>query len=192
MAKTSAKISMSLKKLYPPKPPRECVVCKQSFIHKKRKTCSDECLYKFKVAQGKRTGPAAGRASQAAQPRRSKGETLFCNLCINFGKENVLSNAQIFTDKNGNKWDADIVITNARIAVCYNGIYHYQKVAAQHYLKQVQSRDAIKKRIIFDNQYIQYIVKDMGRFNVSFVYKEFHQFIFRTFGLLELKMLSDF
>lgn len=53
---------------------------------------------------------------------------------------------------------------------------------------QVQIRDKLKEEIIFQNNYLQYTIKDMGRFNKNFVYKEFHIFIFRTVILLELLM----
>ncbi len=165
---------------------KECMVCKIDFdTHFNRKTCSNECL---KLSQIQ-----AGMNSQKANPRRSKGEILFFNLCSKyFGKNNVLSNPQIFVDKNGNKWDADIVITKCKLAICYNGIWHYEQIGKKHNLKQVQSRDLIKKSIIYDNGYIQYIVKDMGKFDELFVYQQFHQFIFQFLIHLELKMNIDF
>ena len=165
---------------------KNCIICDQEFktpFH--TKTCSEECL---KIRQTQ-----AGMASQKSQQRRSKGETLFFKLCSNyFGEKEVLSNAQVFIDKNGNFWDADIVIPVCKLAVCYNGIWHYQQVGSKHNLKQVQSRDSIKELIIFDNGYIQYIIKDTGKFNEMFVYEQFHIFIFRFLIHLELKMSSNF
>lgn len=165
---------------------KECVVCKIDFnAHFENKTCSDKCL-KIRQIQ-------AGMNSQKANPRRSKGEILFFNLCSKyFGKDNVLSNPQIFVDKNGNKWDADICIPKCKLAICYNGIWHYEQIGKKHNLKQVQSRDLIKKSIIHNNGYIQYIVKDMGKFDELFVYQQFHQFIFQFLIHLELKMNIDF
>ena len=161
---------------------RACIICDAGFKTPfDNKTCSDKCL---KIRQTQ-----AGMASQASQQRRSKGEVLFFTLCANyFGEDNVLSNAQIFTDKNGNNWDADIVVPSHRLGLCYNGIWHYQQIGDKHNLKQVQARDKIKKKVIHENGYAQYIVKDMGKFNELFVYEEFHHFIFRFLIHLELKM----
>lgn len=127
------------------------IICKIDFdTHFENKTCSDKCLKTRQIQ--------AGMNSQKANPRRSKGEILFFDLCsIYFGKDNVLSNPQMFVDKNGNKWDSDIVITKCKLAICYNGIWHYEQIGNKHNLKQVQSRDLIKKSIIHDNGYIQYI-----------------------------------
>lgn len=97
----------------------------------------------------------------------------------------------MFTDKNGNHWDADIVIPKCKLAICYNGIWHYQQIGKKHSLKQVQSRDSIKESIIFDIGYVQYIIKDMGKFNEMFVYEQFHTFIFNFLIHLELKMKND-
>lgn len=168
---------------------KPCLVCGNIFIHRRRKTCGDDC-YSINCSKlGRTYGAIGGRASQASQPRRSKGEVLFFTLCSNyFGEYEVLSNAQVFIDKNGNYWDSDIVIPKCRLALCYNGIWHYQQIGKKHNLKQVQSRDLIKKSIISDNGYIQYIIKDTGKFNEEFVYEQFHQFIFRFLIHLELKM----
>ena len=166
-----------------------CLECGITFKHVYRKTCSDECYSNCRSKNSKVNGAIGGRESQASQPRRSKGEVLFFTLCSNyFGEDEVLSNAQVFIDKNGNFWDSDIVIPKCRLALCYNGIWHYQQIGKKHNLKQVQSRDLIKKSIISENGYIQYIIKDMGKFNEEFVYEQFHQFIFRFLIHLELKM----
>lgn len=164
---------------------KNCTICSKEFKTPfNRKTCSEECL-KIKNTQ-------SGLKSQASQPRRSKGEILFYELCCKYFKnKEVLSNPQIFIDKVGNKWDLDIVIPSYRIGVAYSGIYHYQQIGKKHNLKQVQSRDIIKKKIVFNNSYVYYEVKDMGRFNPDFVYQEFHKFIFTYFIHLELLMKGD-
>ena len=157
-----------------------CEICKKEFKGVWRTTCSDKCL---KIIQIK-----AGLASQELQPKRSKGEILFYKLCCKyFKKEIVLSNPLMFIDKNNNKWDMDIVIPKYKISIAYNGIYHYMQIGAKHNLKQVQSRDNIKKGIVFNNGYIFYEIKDLGKFNVDFVYKEFHKFIFNV--IINLKIL---
>ena len=44
-------------------------------------------------------------------------------------------------------------------------------------LNQIKSRDRIKRRVISDNGYKYYTVKDLGRFNKNFVINEFNLFI---------------
>jgi hypothetical protein len=97
----------------------------------------------------------------------------------------------MFIDKNNNKWDMDIVIPKYKIAIAYNGIYHYQQIGTKHKLKQVQSRDNIKKQIVFNNGYIFYEIKDLGKYNIYFVYKEFHKFIFNVIINLDLLMYKE-
>lgn len=162
-----------------------CIVCKIGFKSATRKLCSDACL-KARQTQ-------IGMLSQSKQSRRSKGEIKLFDLCANyFGPDNVLSNPQMFVDGNGNCWDADIVIPKYRFAICYNGIWHYQQIGEKHRLPQVQSRDRIKKKVIFQNGYLQYVVKDMGKYDEMFVYKQFHAFVFRCIIHLEMKMRDSF
>lgn len=168
-----------------PKKVKICIICKKEFIiYVDRKTCSDKCLLE--------ANKKAGLKSQKSQPKRSNGEILFYDLCVKYFKnDKILSNEQIFKDKNNNYWDADVILPKYNIAICYNGLYHYEQVGKKHNLKQVQSRDRIKSKIIFENNYIEYIVKDLGKFNKDFVYKEFHKFIFNMFILFELTSKFD-
>jgi hypothetical protein len=64
-----------------------------------------------------------------------------------------------------------------KIAILWNGIWHYKKVRKSHSLEQVQSRDKIKKDKIESFGYVCYIVKDMGKFNKDFVKQEFEKFM---------------
>jgi hypothetical protein len=89
---------------------RNCKICNNEIKHSKNKTCSKECL---KISQVK-----AGLASQASQQKRSKNEILFYELCVKYFKDTeVLSNPLMFEDKNGNFWDADVVIPKYNIAI---------------------------------------------------------------------------
>ena len=151
-----------------------CHGCNKEFYIRKRKTCSEECR-KIAHSNGASKG---GTASAAKNVRRSKGEIRFAELCIEyFGKNNVLCNELIFKDNNNNFWDADIFITTIGLGILYNGIWHYEQVREKHNLKQVQSRDNIKQKIIINNGFSYYIVKDMGRYNEQFVIDEFNKFI---------------
>jgi hypothetical protein len=64
--------------------PKSCIGCEKIFIHSYRKTCSADCLKLININNGKISGAKGGRASQASQPRRSKGEILFFNLCVSY------------------------------------------------------------------------------------------------------------
>lgn len=158
-----------------------CKICKNEFKGLWRLTCSDQCLNLIRIK--------AGLASKEAQSKRSKGEILFYELCCKYFKnEIVLSNPSMFIDNNNNKWDMDIVIPKYKLSIAYNGIYHYQQIGKKHKLKQVQSRDKLKKQIVFNNGYIFYEVKDLGKFNIDFVYNEFHKFIFNVIINLDILM----
>ena len=88
---------------------KTCVICNNEFKSSNRKTCSKECL---KICEVK-----AGLASQASQQKRSKNEILFYELCVAYFKDTeVLSNPLMFEDKNGNFWDADVVIPKYNIS----------------------------------------------------------------------------
>ena len=47
---------------------------------------------------------------------------MFCKLCEQEFKD-VLHNEPIF-----NNWDADIILKEYKIAVLWNGIWHYKKI----------------------------------------------------------------
>ena len=84
----------------------------------------------------------AGRASAQKKVLRSKDEIELFNLCHNYFK-NVLANEII---KDG--WDADIVIPDLKIAILWHGPWHYKDMGmSNHSLKQVQTRDQIKRKI---------------------------------------------
>lgn len=165
---------------------RSCIQCNIEYIptRTKQKLCSLKCASIFQKTDqtrkdnAKQHGRKGGVASAAKQVRRSKAEMMFADLCINhFGEENIKCNEPYFRYKNGNFWDADIIITSIKTAVLYNGIWHYQQVRKNHNLKQVQARDTLKQSIITDNGFKYYIVKDMGKFDNDFVKTQFNLFL---------------
>jgi hypothetical protein len=112
-----------------------------------------------------------GIASANSQNRRSKNEKLFCEMCESKFNE-VKNNEPIF-----NGWDADIIIEDLKIAVLWNGIWHYKQISKKQSLEQVQSRDKIKLREIENCGYRAYIIKDMGSYDPIFVKEEFDKFL---------------
>ena len=148
-----------------------CIVCKGAFIFegtvnaKPRKTCSDKCAYDFKSVQGRNSAKVQG------ENRRSKNEKLLADMCTRYFP-NVSVNEQIFDG-----WDADIILNDSKIAILWNGKWHYEKITEKHSVKQVQNRDALKIKAILANGFIPYIIKDMGGFNPKFVEEQFGELV---------------
>ena len=114
-----------------------------------------------------------GRLSSSAKNRRSKNEMYFCELCEKEFKT-VGHNEPIF-----NGWDADILLHDQKIAVLWNGKWHYETVFENQNssLKQIQNRDKIKEKEILAAGWKLYIIKDMGSYNKVFVEQEFKKFM---------------
>lgn len=145
-----------------------CNICGKEFepLTRRTKICSAECK-KIALIKAGRNG---GRKSVLSQQRRSKNEICFYNLCEN-KFSNVLNNEQIF-----NGWDADIILPDLKIAILWNGPWHYKKITQKHSLIQVQNRDRIKIKEIENCGYFPYIIKDIGKYNKNKVEKEFEIF----------------
>lgn len=159
----------------------ECIKCGKQFKSNKRsyknKFCSKKCTMEYNWELKRETmiknSSKGGRVSSSVQSetRRSKNEIYFYELCKkHFNK--VLSNEPIF-----NGWDADVIIEDIKVAVLWNGKWHYEKITESHSVEQVQNRDRIKIKEIIDFGYIPYIIKDMGRYNKKFVEEEFNKFL---------------
>lgn len=150
------------------------VVCSKEcseYLHKHYKDfIPEETMNKLRIG-----GSVGGRNSVLTQgdTRRSKNEKYFCELCERHF-QNVKHNEPVF-----NGWDADIIIEDIKVAVLWNGKWHYEKITESHSLSQVQNRDKIKIREIISCGYKPYIIKDMGRYNPRFVEEEFKKFIAR-------------
>jgi len=114
----------------------------------------------------------AGRRSARSQSekRRSKNEKEFASLCEQRFKE-VKVNEPMFEG-----WDADIVIEDLKIAVHWNGAWHYKKITEKHSVKQVQNRDKLKYAAIERCGYQNYVIKDMGKYDPDFVSEKFKMF----------------
>lgn len=138
--------------------------CSDEYRKNRKKYLSEETIAKLSLA---------GRNSIKNQgdTRRSKNENYFYELCKSHFK-NVKHNEPIF-----NGWDADVIIEDIKVAVLWNGKWHYEKVTENHSVKQVQNRDKIKIKEIKNCGYKPYIIKDMGKYNPKFVENEFEKFI---------------
>jgi hypothetical protein len=150
-----------------------CEWCGIEFNKKrKRRFCSKFCASKYITKNLIKYSRKAGQASSQKQSesRRSKNEKYFAELCAN-KFQNVLMNVAMF-----NGWDADVIIKDYKIAVLWNGVWHYNKITKKHSVKQVENRDKIKISEIKKLGYEPYIIKDLGKYNKFFVEKEFEIF----------------
>ena len=179
--KSREKISKSIKKNIKPNL-KICIVCGKEFIPKPsgKKICSDECLSYYKTHRNeflsektKEKLRVAGLKSAHVQSenRRSKNEIYFCDLCESVFKK-VTHNENIF-----NGWDADVLIYDYKIAVLWNGIWHYAQIKRNSSLKQIQNRDLLKTKEIEKLGWSPYIIEDRGKFNKQFIEKEFDKFV---------------
>ncbi len=126
-----------------------CASCNNSFIanYKKKKTCSPECTKNRLIESGKK--------SAANNVKRSKDEINLYELCSNFYNK-VSHNETIF-----NGWDADILIHDKKLAILWNGPWHYKEMGlSNHSLKQVKTRDSIKVKEIINSGWTPIIFED--------------------------------
>lgn len=130
-----------------------CIICENPFdsIKRPKKICSEECNNKHR----KKISFKAGRNSAAKRVKRSKNEIALYDLLNEYLPNELLHNKPIF-----NGWDADIIIPDLKIAIQWNGPWHYRKITEKHSVKQVQNRDSIKQKEILKAGYKLIIVKD--------------------------------
>lgn len=178
------KVSKSLAGRCKPGVSKVCPVCGKDFSVKYGKrhqitcglSCSPQWRYNCKDNPQRLSNLANarenGKKSAAVQRhnRRSKNEILFYKMCKeNFG--NVLNNTPMF-----NGWDADVILPDIKVAVMWNGRWHYEEIMEGTSLKQIQNRDRIKIKEIEAHGYTPYVIKDMGKYDQSFVESEFENF----------------
>lgn len=173
---TNKKISFKLKGTGNDNVVLNCPHCKSNFEvawkYRGQKHCSVSCSKTAHMNTGE-IASIMGRKSVSAQNknRRSKNEVYFGELC----KQkfvNVKFNEPLF-----NGWDADVIIEDLKLAVLWNGKWHYEKITEKHSVAQVQNRDKIKMKEISEKGYEHYIIKDMGKFNKEFVENKFKEML---------------
>lgn len=171
---TKQKMSISAKLNYVKDIPF-CLNCNADISHKKNKIkfCSRSCgsKYTMNTDEGKERIKNMVKKSVISQSRRSKNEILFYEKCNNYFNS-VENNIVMF-----NGWDADIIVHDYKIAVLWNGVWHYKQIYKSQSLKQIQNRDKIKIKEIIDYGYEPYVIKDMGKFSIKKVDEEFNKFI---------------
>lgn len=145
-------------------PQLECRICNTSFYRKQKvQHCSKKCYDSYRKSeeylnQCKINGKKGGK--MASKVKRSKNEIIFSNMCIKyFGKNNVLTNPRMF-----NGFDADVVIQTRKIAIEWNGLWHYKKVRKDHKFEQTKARDKLKSKYIRSKGYHLIKIKDIRSF----------------------------
>ena len=176
---TKKKISDSLKKYYPPFV-KKCPCCEKEMYYKSRGNLrrsiikNQRCIdCKVKKEIKKHHYSNMGRKSVKSQSiiRRSKNEIYFSELC-NKRFRFVKTNEPMF-----NGWDADVIIEDIKVAILWNGIWHYKKIKSNHSTDQVRNRDKIKIKEIKKCGYTPYVIKDLGRHSKKLVESEFKKFL---------------
>lgn len=164
-----------------------CPTCSKEFkttISKKnKKFCSVKCSgsnfrnrynkdnpeYAKHIADARINGMKSSQLQK--EIKRSKNEIMFAELCIAKFPD-TLTNEGMF-----NGWDADVVIPQLKIAVLWNGAWHYKEISKKNSLLQIQNRDKIKLKEIEKAGYTPYVIKDMGKFNKDFVNEKWLEFL---------------
>lgn len=109
----------------------QCVICGKNSGG--RKTCSEYCLFERRSI--------VARQNVSKIPNRSFDEIKLFELCAT--TFNCLANHMIDSG-----WDADIVLPDHKIAILWNGPWHYKDMKmTNHSLIQVQTRDRIKTEL---------------------------------------------
>jgi len=153
-----------------------CKICQKEFQPRtsKIKLCSSVCQrllektdnYKLGAIKN---GEKGGKVSATRQSRRSKNEIYFSEVC---SKDFTITTNEPFFDG----WDADVIIHSEKVAIMWNGQWHYKQISKTQSLKQVEARDKVKTAIIQKYGYTPYVIKDMGKYNTKFVEQEFEIF----------------
>ena len=167
---------------------QQCPICKKIFMQTtKSKFCSTTCKLEFRKNKSqyisietRKKLSDAGKHSAAKQfeQKRSKCEIEFCMLCEKTFSI-VYHNKPIF-----NGWDADILLPELKIAIQWNGPWHYKQISNKKgsSLASIQNRDNIKRKEIEKAGWSLYIIKDQdshknARKRAYFIKKHFNRFL---------------
>jgi len=114
-----------------------------------------------------------GLNSARKSNNRSKNEIYFSELLkASLPEYTVKTNSSQF-----NGWDSDIVIEELKLAIQWNGIWHYKKVNKKHNFEATKLRDKFKRENIEKCGYSLYEIKDLGKYNQDFVENQYNIFL---------------
>jgi len=163
------KISNTLKSKYPTKEKTtkektesirfiRCPYCGKHIGIRSRTCRACSITHMLPETRKKLSDAGKGGSSILSKKRRSRNEIYFSEL---LQKDfDILCNERMF-----NGWDADTIIPSLKIAILWNGKWHYEDIFGN--LKQIQNRDKIKYNEIVKLGYMPYIITDLGKFSTS-------------------------
>ena len=142
-----------------------------TFVNDKHKYECDGKFFDTKQQKAALSATGLKSCNIQMEKRRSENEIYFCKLCEDsFNK--VTHNENKF-----NGWDADVLIYDYKVAVLWNGNWHYIEIKKDSPLEKIQERDKKKIKEIEKMGWIPYIIEDRGKYNKTFVENEFQKFM---------------
>ncbi len=135
---------------------KTCKICNKKFYHEKYSRvsmCSVECRNELKRRVNAETEKRLGGLWQRRNSR-SKGEKLLSQKLTNYGLK-VVTNKKMF-----NGFDADIILPEYKIAIHWNGAWHWKPIAGVNLLNKIKYRDELRYKAIEECGYINYIIID--------------------------------
>ena len=148
-----------------------CIVCsKEFFRNRDKKTCSNECYFIVRQNAGKKGGSKTSSLEFHKRNRSSNEKMFFAKI-----KEiypDAIANKRLFDG-----WDADVIIPSQKLAIHWNGVWHYKSVMGNELLERVQQKDKLRYEAIEKHGYKNYIIQDMGPMNSNKVEKEYVDFL---------------
>ena len=148
-----------------------CIVCsKEFFRNRNQKTCSNECYFIVRQKAGKKGGSKTSSLEFHKRNRSSNEKMFFAKI-----KEiypDAIANKRLFDG-----WDADVIIPSQKLAIHWNGVWHYKSVMGNELLERVQQKDKSRYEAIERHGYKNYIIQDMGPMNSNKVEKEYVDFL---------------
>jgi predicted nucleic acid-binding Zn ribbon protein len=148
-----------------------CIVCsKEFFRNRDQKTCSNECYFIVRQNAGKKGGSKTSSLEFHKRNRSSNEKMFFAKI-----KEiypDAIANKRLFDG-----WDADVIIPSQKLAIHWNGVWHYKSIMGNELLERVQQKDKLRYEAIEKHGYKNYIIQDMGPMNSNKVEKEYVDFL---------------
>lgn len=136
-----------------------CNYCHLSFKHlsKGKKICSEECLHKLNVERGKKCW-ISGKLKRV---HRSKNEISFFEK---IKKEYSDSIPNYYIDN----FECDVFIPSLKIAIHWNGDWHYNVVITEELLRKIETKDKLKYLYLEKKGIENYIIKDIVSEQVNY------------------------
>lgn len=134
---------------------RTCIMCNVNFPHNKptKHLCSKSCQDKLKRIINKQIEERIGGVWQRRNSR-SRGERLFAEKLTQVGI-NVITNKKMFEG-----FDADVILPDYKLAIHWNGAWHWKPIVGESLLNKIKSRDSKRYQMIEQYGYINYIIID--------------------------------